>query len=372
MQTSLETTLAKLVAIPSVSEDAAACFEVIALVRNELAPLGLHIIESKPEESHPWFFATTKPTLTPDILLAAHLDVVPGPTELFTMRHQGNKLVGRGVYDMKLAAACYIELLKKHAAILHTLNIGVLFTSDEEIGGDSVPDIIATGLHPGVIFIPDGGGDWQIEARAKGFSGTRLTSVGKAAHGSRPWEGDNALHPIMDIIHTLRQEYPFKGPDEATFAVTGVKGGQAVNQIADSASAHLDFRTFDNQELSQFNQRVSDLASEHGIEAKIIQSGSSVIFNKEHPAVQPFLQAMEEQRGKPVAYVDSYGGTDARYFAALAIPCIIMEPHGGGRHAEDEWLHADDLSSYFRLIEHWILFAAKRQPVLHEQTVATS
>lgn len=359
MQTSLETTLANLIAIPSVSENTAACLEIITFVKSEVAALGLHIIESSPDAGRPWFIATTKQTLTPDILLAAHLDVVPGATALFTMRHHGDKLVGRGVYDMKLAAACYLEFLKKHADILHTLNIGLLFSSDEEIGGDSMLDIIATGLRPGVIFIPDGGGDWQVEARAKGLFGIKLFASGKAAHGSRPWEGENALHPIMDVVHALRHEHPLKGPDDATLAITGIKGGQAVNQIADSASAHLDFRSFDDQELLRFKERVFELSNEHGIEATIVQSGSPVIFDKHHPAVQPFLHAMEEVRGEPVSYVDSYGGTDARYFAPYNIPCIIMEPHGGGRHAGDEWLKTEDLSTYYTLIERWVLSAAK-------------
>lgn len=371
MQANLETTLARLIAVPSVSENIAACSEAVALVRDEVAQLGLHIIDSQPGASHPWFIATTKQTLTPDILLAAHLDVVPASPELFTMRHDGDKLTGRGVYDMKLAAACYLEFLKKHADILHTLNIGVLFSSDEEIGGDSMLDIIATGLRPGVIFIPDGGGDWHIEARAKGLLGIKLLSNGKSAHGSRPWEGDNALHSIMDMVHTLRHEHPFKGPNDATLAITGLRGGEAVNQIAASASAHLDFRTFDNDELNQFKDRIFELASEHDIQAIIVQSGSPVIFDKDHPSVRPFLESMKELRGG-ATFVDSYGGTDARYFAPYNIPCIIMEPHGGSRHADDEWLQAEDLSSYFELIEHWVLAAAKQSTTHSYEQAATT
>lgn len=371
MQTSLETTLAELIAVPSVSGNIAACSEIIALVKSEVAKLGLHLIESQPGVAHPWFIATTQKTLTPDILLAAHLDVVPAPLELFTMRHDGNKLRGRGVYDMKLATTCYLEFLKNHADILHTLNIGVLFSSDEEIGGDSMLDIIATGLRPGVIFIPDGGGDWQVEARAKGLLGIKLFSNGKSAHGSRPWEGENALHSLMDMIHILRREYPFKGPDDATLALTGLTGGQAVNQIAASASAHLDFRTFDNQELIQFKKRVTELASEHGIEVIVLQSGSPVIFDKDHPSVRPFLQSMKVLRGS-VTYVDSYGGTDARYFAPYHIPCIIMEPHGGGRHSDDEWLKTSDLSDYYRLIETWVLAGAATAAHAPEQAAAVN
>jgi acetylornithine deacetylase/succinyl-diaminopimelate desuccinylase-like protein len=372
MQTRLETILARLIAIPSVTSNTAACFEIIRFVREELAPLGLHVTASAPDAAHPWFFATTRNTLTPSILLAAHLDVVPGPDAIFTMRSEDGKLYGRGTYDMKLAAACYIEFLKGHANDLDKLDIGVLFTTDEEIGGDSMKDIFAAGLRPGVVFIPDGGGDWQIEARAKGFFGMELHAAGRAAHGSRPWEGDNALHRIMDITQILRSEYPFEGPNGTTVSITSVTGGNAVNQIADTASALLDIRSFDDAALKNFELRAFELAAEHDAVVTINQSGKPVIFNQEHPSVKPFLQAFEAQRGEPARYIDSYGGSDARYFAIYDIPCIIMEPHGGGRHAEDEWLLASDLGEYYRLIETWLLAGIPAAANVTRQTVAAS
>jgi acetylornithine deacetylase/succinyl-diaminopimelate desuccinylase-like protein len=363
MQTSLEATLTKLIAIPSVTENAVACFEAVNFVKKQLAPLDLYITESAPTTERPWLYATTQPTLEPDILLAAHLDVVPAPEHLFTLRREDGKLFGRGVYDMKLAVACYLEFLKQHAKSLDSLNIGVLFTSDEEIGGDCLPDILATGLRPKTVFIPDGGGDWHIEGRAKGFFGLEIRANGKSAHGSRPWEGDNALHRIIDITQILRNEHPHNDPNGTTLSITAINGGAAVNQIADTASALIDFRTFDAQELANFELRLFDLAAQHNVTATINQSGRPVIFDKYHPAVQSFMRTFEAMRGKPAEYVESYGGSDARYFAEYNIPCIIVEPNGGGRHAEDEWLLATDLEAYYRLIETWLL--ADKPPVTH-------
>jgi succinyl-diaminopimelate desuccinylase len=355
MQEKLVSILEKLIAIPSVTSDPIACHDVLEYVRGEIEPLGLHITASPVEATHPWFYATTRNTLKPDILLAAHLDVVPAPAELFIMQRRDGKLYGRGTYDMKLAAACYIAFLKENANRLHTLNMGVLFTTDEEIGGDSMRDVIATGLRPNVIFIPDGGDNWEIEERAKGFFGVRLYANGKAAHGSRPWEGDNALHRIMDICHTLRSEYPFRGPEHGTLSITSIKGGEAVNQIADSASALMDFRSFDRDELSGFKTRLNELAESHGTEVHLTQAGDPVIFDKTNPAVQSFLTTYQSVRGEPAKYQDSYGGTDARYFVPYHVPCIIVEPNGGSRHSENEWVDLKSLEEYFELIERWVL-----------------
>lgn len=256
---------------------------------------------------------------------------------------------------MKFAAACYIELAKRHTATLRDHNIGFLFTTDEEIGGSSIVDILALGWKPDRVLIPDGGDNWHIEERAKGFYGIEVSFSGKTAHGSRPWEGENAIHTLLDMAHILRLEFPDKTPADATFAVTRLAGGTAVNQIADQAAMHLDFRSFDGAELVRFLTRVEALAKSHGAVVKILQSGAPVSFDKTSPDVQDFIEAMRSVLDGQVYYSDSYGGTDARHFAQVGIPTIVAEPNGGGRHAPDEWVQADDLKKFYTLVEHWII-----------------
>lgn len=353
IKTDLEITLAQLVAIPSVSNNYEECKKVIEYVTNALKPFDLFIHHSQ-DNANPWMIATTQNTKTPDILLAAHLDVVPAPDELFTMQHVEGKLIGRGVYDMKLAAACYLELFRRHSTALKNKNIGIMFTTDEEIGGACIPQIINDGWRPGVIFIPDGGDNWHIEERAKGMYAVEITAHGKAAHGSRPWEGDNALHNLMDALHELRQAFPVGAKSDATLMVNQIQAGQAINQLPDEASAKLDFRSFHNTDMQTLKAILERFITERGFAVNELLSGSPLAFNKNHPAVQSFLTVMQEKKGT-LAYTESYGASDARYFAPLDIPCIIVEPKGGGRHAEDEWLDAEDFARYYELIEHWIL-----------------
>jgi len=355
MQQKLETTLADLVAIPSTSDNTEECEKAIDYAYQRLLPLGLHIERDTYNTKSPWLLATTQGTKTPDILLAAHLDVVPGQIEQYTLKKQDGKLVGRGVYDMKLAAACYLELFETHIEKLRTKNIGILLTTDEETGGNCMPSILEKGLRPGIVFIPDGGDDWHIEEMAKGFYGIELTAEGRWAHGSRPWEGDNALERLINAIGEIRHYYPSDDPMGSTLVVSSLHSGQAVNQVPNHAEGKLDFRSFSIEECNTFMTRLTRAAELHGVEIRIIHSGSPVAFDKHHPAAQSFLRALEQTTKKPAAYKPSFGGSDARYFAALSIPSIICEPTGGGRHADDEWLLQDDLSRYYGLIEHWLL-----------------
>lgn len=354
MNEQLEKTLAELVAIPSTSDNAEACNEIITYIERRLLPLGLHI-ERSAYTPNPWLLATTNGTKAPDILLAAHLDVVPGLPEQFTLQSDGEKLIGRGTYDMKFAAACYINLFETFSEQLRSKNIGMLFTTDEEIGGDCMPGLLEAGLRPGIVFIPDGGDNWQIEEKAKGFFGIELSTKGRWAHGSRPWEGDNAMHRLMDALSQLRQAYPSDDPMGSTLVVSAIHGGKAVNQVPDYAEGKIDFRSFDTEECSAFILRLTRLAEKYGLEFRIPQSGAPVVFNKEHPSAQSFVHALRDIIGKEVTYKPSFGGSDARYFAAYSIPSIICEPSGGGRHAPDEWILKDDLERYHNLLHHWLL-----------------
>ena len=354
MQKNLEVTLAQLVSFPSVPSDAQACKDIINYVQKELASLGLHITTDL-NRSNPWLIATTKKTMQPTTLLAAHLDVVPAPKELFALQVNDGTLVGRGVYDMKFAAACYIEFAKTHKDILETLDIGFMFTTDEEVGGPSVIDILSQGWKPGRVLIPDGGDNWHIEERAKGFYGIEVTINGKTAHGSRPWEGNNAIHALNTVINALRADFPDKTPGEATLAVTRISGGTAVNQIPDQATMHLDFRSFDDAELVRFLAALESHIKPFGGTSVVLQSGAPVAFDKTAPIVQDFIAAIQQTTGNNAVYSDSYGGTDARHFAQAGIPTIVAEPNGGGRHAPDEWVQANDLEKFYQLLTTWLI-----------------
>jgi succinyl-diaminopimelate desuccinylase len=352
MQAQLEHTLSELVAIPSVSSNSVACHEVLEYVRTQITPYNL-FITSDTDRDNPWLIATTKDTKEPDILFASHLDVVPAELELFSMKSQDGKLYGRGVYDMKLAAACYLELIKNYSNELRQLNIGFMFTTDEEFGGECMPGILESGWQPGIVFIPDGGDNWHVEERAKGLYGIEVIARGKTAHGSRPWEGDNALHRVMDMLHQLRQLFPHQNPDDATLAVNQITGGTATNQIADYASAKIDFRSFYKEDLARFYDKAMELAAEHNLEVTVTQDGDPLFFDKTLPRAQNFLRTLEKITDEAPRYTKSYGASDGRYFAQYNIPCIIIEPRGGGRHSPDEWLLSEDLQKYFNLIKEW-------------------
>lgn len=148
------------------------CFEYI---KQELVDLPF-TIEEITRNNHLSVIWRSAPTLNnhKKILLNAHLDVVPASDSMFTLRRDGDKLIGRGVTDMKFGIACFIVALKQIYTETKTLPpVDIIITSDEEIGGHDGAGYLAKTLPSltdtyRLVFIPDGGDDWHIIEETKG------------------------------------------------------------------------------------------------------------------------------------------------------------------------------------------------------------
>ncbi|HYG83840.1 MAG TPA: M20/M25/M40 family metallo-hydrolase [Verrucomicrobiae bacterium] len=354
MQEKLETTLASLVAIPSESRNRGACHQIIEYVRSELEPLGL-FVHVDIDRDNPYLIATTQNTKHPHYLLLAHLDVVPAHPSQYTVTSVEDRLLGRGVFDMKFAAACFIEFAKQHHETLKDQSVGFAFTTDEELGGQSVSDILAAGWRANVVFIPDGGMGWKIEERAKGFSLTEITATGKAAHASRPAEGSNAITNLLPFLADIKKRYPLKLASDPTLTISTFHAGDAWNQVPDTATVTIDFRAFEEEAIAEHLTYIEAQSKLYGFSFKTPVRSKPLLLDRTHPDVVHFIAKMEIATGNPVSFSESFGGTDGRWFAAYDIPCIIVQPNGGGHHSANEWLHRSDLTKYYQLLETWLL-----------------
>ena len=78
-------------------------------------------------------FASTRPGKVQDLLLNAHLDVVPAAyEEQFEPRIEGDRMYGRGALDCLGNAMAIVQCLLEAG---DKYSIGAMFPADEEIGG---------------------------------------------------------------------------------------------------------------------------------------------------------------------------------------------------------------------------------------------
>lgn len=304
--------------------------------------------------------ATTKDSKNPKVLLQAHIDVVPAPDKAFQMVERDGKLYGRGVYDMKFAAACYLQLVEDLKDELDQYDFGIMLTTDEEVGGENgVGYLLDQGYSAEVCVLPDGGNDWALETACNGIWMVELIAEGKTAHGSRPWEGENAINKLTDLIHEIRDLFGDCQPYQHSLTVGQIGGGTAINQVPGLAKATLDMRFTDNAGYEKFRKDIENLANKTGVTLETIVHTDDCHTDVENPYIASFINIAEQVRGQKLETCRSFGSTDARFFTAHDIPTIVIRPVGGGHHSDEEWIDKTSLEEFYQVLKAYVVETAR-------------
>ena len=135
----------------------------------------------------PVLTAGVGPLDAPTIIFHGHLDVVPGHAEQFTPRIEGDRLYGRGAYDMKGSLAAMMCALRDLAE-QDKVRVRFVCVPDEEsedIDTRSIDDVVRGGFR-GDFAITGEPTDLHVGVQAKGVLAFRLHVHGRSAHGSTP------------------------------------------------------------------------------------------------------------------------------------------------------------------------------------------
>lgn len=353
----LITLLGKLVAFESRESNPQALFDCLSFIEKQLHFFPF-IIKRYESNGKPSLVATTTNTKHPTLFLVSHIDVVPAPKELFTLKQDGDKLIGRGVADMKFAVALFITILKEMYEEKGTLpNIGIMLTTEEEIEGNNGPGYIIEkeGYSADIAVLPDGGENFTLIDEAKGLLWVTLLAKGKAGHGSRPWEGINAIDTICEAGIIVRKLYPHPKTEEwvTTCNIGCIVGGEATNQIASIASMELDFRyTKDDSK-----EKIKAYLKEHlpdNVEIIELDHMGSFFVDIKNPHVERFASLLSKHTGNKEIFTKDYGATDAPFFCQAGIQTIISQPIMGGIHSDEEWMSKAALLEYKNLLKQFI------------------
>ena len=223
--------------------------------------------------------ATTRPGVKePAVMLSAHIDVIAAAPEQFKMHTREDKLLGRGVLDMKFAIAAYMALVDSMKDELTDFDFGIMITTDEEVGSNNGASrlILEYGYKPNVAIVPDGGENWRLEVFSKGVHRIELNARGQSGHTSRPWEGDSAIDRLLATIQEIQSLVPSNPRPEATYLSVGaIKGDTAAaNQVPTHASAMLDVRYGTMQDFLHFPTLIRSAAEKHDVRMHVTSSAT--------------------------------------------------------------------------------------------------
>jgi succinyl-diaminopimelate desuccinylase len=293
----------------------------------------------------------------PCVVLHGHLDVVPGRPEQFEPRLEGDRLFGRGAYDMKGALAAMMCAIKD---VEHQDRVRVRLTcvpdeESEELDERSTDAVVARGLG-GQFAITGEPTDLHIGVQAKGVLVMRIEVQGRAAHSSTPWLGENAVLRAIDVFRAI-ESLPFTRLSSEMFNSPSINlgrivGGDALNMVPERCTMAVDVRYLPGQDPEEILEQVRTIP------------GIDVTRTFVHPPVtvsrsDPFVRALQSAvaRATPdreVMSVGRDGASDAAAFIEAGIPAVEFGPAGAGHHGPDEWVSLSSLARYRRALGDFV------------------
>jgi len=300
--------------------------------------------------------ATVGPESGPTIVLHGHLDVVPGHPEQFTPTVDGDRLLGRGAYDMKGCLAAMMcatgDLAGQNAVRVHFLCI-----SDEE---SDEPDARASDYlvekgYTGDFAITGEPTDLHIGVQAKGVLAIRILVAGKAAHGSTPWLGDNAVLKAIDTFRAI-ESLPFSREssdlfDRPSINLGRIAGGDALNKVPDECTMDVDIRYLPGQDPGDILAQIRALGD---VEIARTFTRVPAEVSRTHPYVRALSDAVRRSEGGEVLSVGRDGASDAVSFLQAGVPAVEFGPVGAGHHGPEEWVSIASLGRYRRALTEFV------------------
>jgi acetylornithine deacetylase/succinyl-diaminopimelate desuccinylase-like protein len=284
----------------------------------------------------------------------AHVDVVPGRDAQFSLCCYGDRLVGRGVKDMKGAALPFLLAYREACRTQKIPRVSILLSTDEETGGKTIPTLLQKGLTAPIAFTPDTGSSPGIVTEHKGSAWLKLTCTGVSGHGAIPWESRNPILPLSESLQAIAKAFPpgTSGDWQMTVSATELTGSDAQNRIPQCASAILDVRYPSDQCSGSADvlQRLSPCLAD-ACTLTLKQEGNPLKTDPHHPFIQRFLYSVEKVEGVAPPFIREHGSTDARHFCAAGIPAFLYGPIGGGIHGDEEWVSLQSLKKQYAIYQ---------------------
>jgi succinyl-diaminopimelate desuccinylase len=296
--------------------------------------------------------AAVGPEAAPTIVFHGHLDVVPGRPEQFVPRVEDDRMYGRGAYDMKgglAAMMCAVHDLVDQDDVRVRLVI-VPDEESEDIERRSSDSLVRRG-YVGDFAITGEPTDLHVGVQAKGVLACRILVRGRAAHGSTPWLGDNAVVKAVDVFRRI-ESLPFSREsselfDRPSINLGRIVGGDAPNKVPDTCVMDVDIRYLPEQDPDDVLEAIRAIPD---VEVKRTFVFPPAHVSRSNPYVRALCDAVSPLITGPSVSVGRDGASDAVSFLRAGIPAVEFGPAGGGHHGPEEWVSIASLARYRDLL----------------------
>jgi len=296
-------------------------------------------------------------SLSPLIVVSAHLDTVFSKDTNFNVVRRDNKLFAPGIADDGCGLAALIALAQAIQTEQIPIEGSILFvgTVGEEGEGNlrGVRYLFSKGRwakHVDSFLSFDGPGLDRITNKALGSRRYRVAVTGPGGHSWGDFGLPNPVHAIGRAISRLAG-YPAPKHPRTTFNVGRVEGGRSVNAIPGEATMEVDLRSVADSELQRldafFRKAMRDAVDEENVKRRagdpLLKLNVDLIGERptgETPADSPLVEvAIEATKLLGVQPRLDQSSTDSNLPISLGIPAITLGAGGTSAfsHSLDEW-----------------------------------
>jgi acetylornithine deacetylase len=291
------------------------------------------------------------------IMFCGHTDTVgvAGMTAPFDPVIRDGRLYGRGAQDMKAGIAAMIDaarLARERGFRKGRLVIAAV--ADEEyasLGADAL--VREWTADAAIVTEPT---DLTIGVCHKGFAWATIETRGRAAHGSRPRDGRDAIIRMGRVLSRLerldrelqsRAPHPLLGTGSLHASI--IAGGSELSSYPDRCRLQLERRTIPGESVETFARELDALLSSLTDEDPELEASVDVMFSRppyevstDHEVPQA-LGLAAAAAGAPTSTVGMSFWTDAAILGSAGIPSVLFGPGGAGLHSLEEYVTLADV-----------------------------
>jgi len=295
------------------------------------------------------------------MMFCGHIDTVgvDGMDAPFDPVERDGRLYGRGAQDMKGGIAAMIDAARVMAESGFAAGrLVIAAVVDEEyasVGADALVTKFRTDA--AVVTEPT---DLQIAIGHKGFAWTEIRTKGRAAHGSRPRDGRDAIvrmGRVLTALEALDQRLQAAPPHPllgtASLHASRIEGGRELSSYPDSCTLKLERRTLPGETDSVIARELETLLATLRAADPEFEASAAHLFSRpayeltaEHELPQMLLSARSQtlvSRKLPLNLPGMTFWTDAAVLGSAGIPSVLFGPGGAGLHSTEEYVNVEDV-----------------------------
>jgi len=212
--------------------------------------------------------------------------------------------------------------------------------------------------------------EMQVAVAHRGFVSLEIETRGRAAHGSRPEIGIDAIAKMGRVLVGIEQlDARLRATPTHTYLSSGsvhasiIEGGQEYSSYPARCVLQAERRTIPGETISMVERELHEILDGAGVGDDEFSAELRLLASREPFEVaesEAIVELVRRNAGAVLGALPALVGVpfwaDSALLAEAGIPTVLFGPRGEGAHAEVEWVEIADLES---CVEIYVAAAAE-------------